>query len=71
MAKMMGDISAITGLSEDNIWVYVCNLAPTDMVEYGHVLPPPGEERQWFAELPPGLRDCLQSLGVTEENFTL
>ena len=37
MLNIMQDISEITGLNEDNIWVYLCNFAPTDMVEYGHV----------------------------------
>jgi phenylpyruvate tautomerase PptA (4-oxalocrotonate tautomerase family) len=31
MLNIMQDISEITGLNEDNIWVYLCNLAPTDM----------------------------------------
>jgi phenylpyruvate tautomerase PptA (4-oxalocrotonate tautomerase family) len=71
MLNMMKDINRITGISYDNIWVYVCNLAPTDMVEYGHVLPVPGKEKQWFEELPESLRTYLASLGTTAENFTL
>jgi hypothetical protein len=61
MLNIMRDISLITGVVEDNIWVYVCNLLPTDMVEYGHVLPAPGEERQWFDNLPARLREYLKS----------
>jgi phenylpyruvate tautomerase PptA (4-oxalocrotonate tautomerase family) len=71
MLNMMKDINRITGISYDNIWVYVCNLAPTDMVEYGHVLPVPGKEKQWFEQLPESLRSYLVSLGTTAENFTL
>src|SRR5215469_11417500 len=67
MLNIMQDISEITDLNEDNIWVYLCNLAPTDMVEYGHVLPAPGEEEQWFANLPPRLREYLKSLGLLEK----
>jgi phenylpyruvate tautomerase PptA (4-oxalocrotonate tautomerase family) len=69
--NIMRDISEITGASEDNIWIYLCNLLPTDAVEYGHVLPSLGEEQQWFANLPPKLREYLGSLGTTKENFTL
>lgn len=71
MVKIMEDISKIARLSEDSIWVYVCNLAPTDMVEYGHVLPPPGKEKQWFEGLPQSLQRYLASLGTTKDNFTL
>jgi phenylpyruvate tautomerase PptA (4-oxalocrotonate tautomerase family) len=71
MLNIMRDISEITKATEDKIWVYVCNLEPTDMVEYGHVLPPPGEEQQWFANLPSKLRAYLETLGITKENFTL
>jgi phenylpyruvate tautomerase PptA (4-oxalocrotonate tautomerase family) len=71
MLKLMEDISRITGVKEENIWVYVCNLAPTDMVEYGHVLPEPGSEKQWFEQLQPSLQRYLTSLGTTAENFTL
>src|SRR6202007_1545961 len=44
MLRMMEEVGHITGIESQDIWVYLCNLAPTDMVEYGHVLPRPGEE---------------------------
>jgi phenylpyruvate tautomerase PptA (4-oxalocrotonate tautomerase family) len=33
MLKIMEDVARITRITSDNIWVYVCNLEPTDMVE--------------------------------------
>jgi hypothetical protein len=71
MTKMMQDISRITGVGQENVWVYVCNLGPTDMIEYGHVLPPPGQEKAWFESLPGSLRTYLAKLGTTMENFEL
>ena len=71
MLNMMEDINRITRVGNDNIWVYICNLAPTDMVEYGHLLPAPGKEKQWFEQLPESLRRYLASLGTTAGNFTL
>ena len=56
-------VAVIAGTSETEVWVYVCELAPTDMIEYGHVLPSPGEEKAWFASLPPALRSYLAGLG--------
>jgi hypothetical protein len=68
---MMEEVSRITGVSKEEIWVYVCNLTPTDMVEYGHVLPKPGEEVAWFDALPKSLQDRMIKLGATRETFTL
>jgi phenylpyruvate tautomerase PptA (4-oxalocrotonate tautomerase family) len=71
MLRMMEEVSRITGVKKDQIWVYVCNLAPTDMVEYGHVLPIPGEETAWFDSLPKSLQDHMIELGTTREKFKL
>jgi hypothetical protein len=53
------------------IWVDLRNLAPTGMVEYGHVLPQPGEEAAWYDPLPKALREHLKGLGTTKETFSL
>jgi phenylpyruvate tautomerase PptA (4-oxalocrotonate tautomerase family) len=71
MIKVMQDISRITGVKEENIWMYVCNLMPTDMIEYGHVLPMPGKEKAWFVSLPETLQAYLEELGTTKNNFRL
>jgi phenylpyruvate tautomerase PptA (4-oxalocrotonate tautomerase family) len=71
MLNIMNDVSRITGNPVDDIWVYLCNLAPTDMVEYGRVLPRPGEEQEWFESLPLSLRKYMESLGVHQEAFQL
>jgi phenylpyruvate tautomerase PptA (4-oxalocrotonate tautomerase family) len=71
MTKMMHDICRITGVAEENVWIYVCNLGPTDMIEYGQVLPLPGQEKAWFERLPDSLRSYLAKLGTTKENFQL
>jgi phenylpyruvate tautomerase PptA (4-oxalocrotonate tautomerase family) len=68
MTKMMQDISRITGVGQENVWAYVCNLGPTDMIEL-HVLPRPGEA--WFESLPGSLRTYLAKLGTTKESFQL
>lgn len=71
MLGIMKDVSAITGVSENDIWVYLCNLDPTDMVEYGHVLPAPGDEQAWFERLPQSLQDYLVGLGTQKKGFGL
>ena len=71
MLAIMRDVARIAGIVEASIWVYLCNLEPTDMVEYGHVLPLPGREKEWFDGLPSALRDYLVSLGTKKRDFAL
>jgi phenylpyruvate tautomerase PptA (4-oxalocrotonate tautomerase family) len=71
MVHIVKEVSQIAGISEESIWVYLSNLEPTDMLEYGHVLPVPGNERAWFDRLPQSLQDYLAGLGTTKNNFGL
>jgi phenylpyruvate tautomerase PptA (4-oxalocrotonate tautomerase family) len=71
MLNIMKDVSDICGIGEEHVWIYLCNLEPTDMVEYGKVLPKPGGESEWFAALPVDLQRYLQAIGTTEKNFKL
>jgi phenylpyruvate tautomerase PptA (4-oxalocrotonate tautomerase family) len=64
MLNILQDISRIAGVPTSSIWIYLCNLTPTDMIEHGHVLPAPGQEQQWFEALPGTLQQYLTSLDV-------
>lgn len=44
------------------VWVYVTELPPRAMAEYGHILPEPGDEAAWFAALPPEDQAHLRAL---------
>ena len=68
--NIMKEVSRITALDENSIWIYLCNLEPTDMIEYGHVLPAPGEEQAWFEKLPQSLQDYLAGLGANKKSFS-
>ena len=70
MLGIVRAVSEIAGVDESAIWVYLCNLAPDDMVEYGHVLPLPGEEQAWFDALPPELQRHLSSMRMQNEQIT-
>ncbi|WOO79135.1 uncharacterized protein LOC62_02G002673 [Vanrija pseudolonga] len=69
--SIMRDIAQIADLNEAFVWVYLSEIAPTNMVEYGRVLPPPGGEEDWFASLPYELAAQLESMGTTRGNFVL
>ena len=45
-----------------NVWVYMLDLEPSQMVEYGQVLPISGQEKIWFENLPEQLKKKLKSL---------
>lgn len=45
------------------VWCYVAELPSDQMVEYGHVLPEPGGETAWLAQLPREDRDLMESVG--------
>ena len=69
MLGIVQAVSEISGVEESAIWVYLCNLAPDDMAEYGHVLPLPGEEQAWFEALSPELQRYLTSSGMQNEKI--
>ena len=46
-------------LDESQIWVYIIDLPPSQMIEYGAVLPESGKESEWFANLPSKLKKKL------------
>ena len=51
-----------TALDQSSVWVYIVDVEPSQMVEYGEVLPESGQEKSWFDNLPDKLKKKLQSL---------
>ena len=51
-----------TALDQSSVWVYIVDSEPSQMVEYGEVLPASGQEKVWFDNLPDKLKKKLQSL---------
>ncbi|WP_109476191.1 tautomerase family protein [Paraburkholderia sp. C35] len=45
------------------IWVYLSDIAHSQMVEFGQVLPEPGTESQWLQSMASEDRDYLLSIG--------
>lgn len=56
-------VTATLGVRRRAVWIYLLDLPPTNMVEYGHVLPEAGDERAWLASLETDDRSYLESLG--------
>ncbi len=51
-----------TKLRRDFVWVYLEDLLPDQMIEYGEVLPKSGHEQKWFNSLSPNLRKRLRKM---------
>mgnify|MGYP001464942066 FL=1 len=49
-------------LNETQIWVYIVDLIPSQMIEYGAILPESGGEAKWFKGLSPMLRRKLKKM---------
>ena len=45
-----------SGVDKGNIWVYLVDLKPDQMIEYGEILPKPGQESVWLNALPINLQ---------------
>ncbi len=51
-----------TKLHSDFVWVYLEDLSPDQMIEYGEILPKSGQEKKWFNLLSPSLRERLKKI---------
>jgi phenylpyruvate tautomerase PptA (4-oxalocrotonate tautomerase family) len=61
LKRILRDLSDATGAAYEEIWVYLCDIPAFNIAEYGCVLPSPGDEAAWLAELPDNIRARLQS----------
>jgi len=51
-----------TKIKKDFVWVYLEDLPPQQMIEYGEILPKSGDEKKWFKSLSISLRKRLKRL---------
>ena len=51
------------GVDKSKVWAYLVELPPSHMVEYGYMLPEPGQEAAWLADMPPEDRRMLEAIG--------
>ena len=51
-----------SGIKKDNSWVYLIDLIPEQMIEYGKILPKSGNEVKWFNSLTKSLQNKLKKI---------
>lgn len=50
--RLTADVATAAGIEHFGVWVYLLELPPAMMVEFGHILPDAGDEADWTAALP-------------------
>ena len=64
--KLISDLRDViiknSKLDETQVWVYILDLPPAQMIEYGVVLPDSGKEKEWFSRLSKKLKRKLSKL---------
>lgn len=55
-------LTRVSGLDQSDVWVYILDLLPNQMIEYGEVLPESGKENEWYSNLSPELKEKLSRL---------
>jgi phenylpyruvate tautomerase PptA (4-oxalocrotonate tautomerase family) len=64
MIKLMAEaVGEAAGVKRTGVWIYIAELPPRQMIEYGYVLPDPGDEEVWTNALPKEDREFMQSVG--------
>ena len=65
--KLISDLKDViiknSKLDETQVWVYIVDLPPSQMIEYGAVLPKSGKEKEWFSKLSKKLKIKLSKMG--------
>ena len=62
LRRIMQSVSRASGAPEDAVWVYLCDIPAANVIEYGSIMPSPGEEDAWFSLLPAAMRERLRPL---------
>lgn len=63
IATMLQAVAQAAAVPKHAVWVYILDLVPRQMVEFGHVLPEPGGEAAWTEGLPKEDRERMEKIG--------
>ncbi len=69
MARLIADVSKAATLAPFSVWVYLLELPPEAMAEFGHILPQPGDEPAWTDSLPVDERRLLLEIESADSDY--
>ncbi len=61
--RLTRDVGKAANVKSFSVWVYLHELPPSAMVEFGHILPEAGNEAAWAASLPDDDAARMQKIG--------
>ncbi len=61
--ELAATVARVVEMAPRGVWVYLIDLPPEQMVEFGRVLPDAGQEPAWLAEFATADREYLRALG--------
>jgi phenylpyruvate tautomerase PptA (4-oxalocrotonate tautomerase family) len=67
MARLTAGVAIASQMKPNCVWVYLSELPPNQMVEFGRVLPLHGKEAEWAAALPEAEKSRLEKIGIRKE----
>jgi phenylpyruvate tautomerase PptA (4-oxalocrotonate tautomerase family) len=67
MARLAADVAIASQMKPNSVWVYLSELPPNQMIEFGRVLPLHGKEAEWSAALPEAEKARLENIGLCKE----
>lgn len=66
LERLIHAVAEAAAMPAHAVWVYLTELPGRAMVEFGHILPEPGDETTWAAALPAEDRQRMESIGRRE-----
>jgi phenylpyruvate tautomerase PptA (4-oxalocrotonate tautomerase family) len=67
MAQLTASVALASQMKTNCVWVYLSEIPPNQMVEFGRVLPLHGKEAEWSAALPEAEKARLEGIGIRRE----
>jgi phenylpyruvate tautomerase PptA (4-oxalocrotonate tautomerase family) len=67
IARLTSDVALASQMKTNSLWVYLSEIPPNQMVEFGRVLPLHGKEAEWSAALPEAEKARLESIGIRKK----
>ena len=61
--RIVAAVTSVLAVPQHAVWVYLSELPPRAMAEYGALLPEPGDETGWFEALPEATRRRIRAEG--------